>query len=77
MIGVILIASSSVIGWIAVGLGGALTVRYGSIAPKIGGAVWLFTWIPLGIGVLLSGKEGLKYSKEFLSKIFRKPPPAA
>ena len=77
MLGVILIGSSSAIGWIALGLGSALTVRYGNIAFKIGLGINLLSWIPFGIGFWLSGREGVNYSKEFFAKIFRKPPPAA
>jgi len=59
--GAALIVSSSVIGWAALFLGGALAPFYGARCLKIGGWVYAASWIPFGIGFLLAGKEGLTY----------------
>lgn len=70
--GVILLASSSIVGWLALGLGSALAAKFGSKALKIGGWVYGLSWIPFGIGFALSGREGVAYSKEWIRKIFRR-----
>lgn len=72
MWGVILIAASSAIGWIALFAGGVLAARYGSAAARIGFWIYLLSWIPFGAGFLMSGKEGVRYSKQMFSRWFRK-----
>lgn len=72
MLGVILIAASSAIGWAALFLGGALSVRYGPAAAKIGFWIYALSWLPFGVGFWLSGREGVRYSREMLSSLLKK-----
>lgn len=66
--GVILIVVSSAIGWVSLAAGGALAPLYGRIALKIGGAIYALSWVLLGIGVLLSGKDGITYAKRLIRR---------
>lgn len=75
LFGVTLIALSSAGGWIALFAGGALAARYGPAAAKIGFWIYVVSWIPFGVGFLLSGKEGVRYSKEMFARMFRRRPP--
>lgn len=74
-LGVTLIVLSSAIGWIALFAGGALSARYGPAAAKLGVWIYAASWIPFGIGFALSGREGLRYSKEILARMLRRRPP--
>ncbi|OGH59193.1 MAG: hypothetical protein A3G34_02615 [Candidatus Lindowbacteria bacterium RIFCSPLOWO2_12_FULL_62_27] len=70
--GVGLLVASSVIGWGALFVGGALAIPYGRRAAEIGAWIYAASWIPFGLGGLLSGAEGIRYSKEFVRKWFRR-----
>lgn len=68
IIGVVLIIGSSIIGWASLFLGGILAVK-NVLFLKIGTGIYLFSWLPFGLGFLLAGKEGLEISKKFFRRI--------
>ena len=72
ILGAVLIAASSLIGWIALAAGAALSARYGRIAAQIGGLIWGLSWILLAAGVWIGGKDAVSYSKELLSSLLKK-----
>ena len=68
-IGVAVILISYIIGWISVALG---AVAYPNISlVKFWGGVYIFTWIMLGFGFLMSGLEAIHYAKQHMKKIVR------
>lgn len=76
-VGVILILASSAVGWLALAAGLALSVTYGKTAATVGMAIYAASWIPFVIGFYLSGKEGVRQSRELISKLFQKRRPPA
>ncbi|MBI4179477.1 hypothetical protein HY522_08660 [bacterium] len=74
--GVGLIIFSQAVGWPALALGGALYPVYGTLALKIAGWVYGLTWVTLGLGTLMAGRDGVTYAKEWVWKRLNrgKPP---
>jgi len=71
-LGIILIVSSSIIGWVGLFICNALALKFGKKMVILSGIIYGLSWIPFGLGFILAGAEGVAYSKKIFKKIFYK-----
>ena len=70
-LGVWLIAGSTILGWLSLAEAGIFAFTHPWIS-KAGMAVYAFSWLVFGAGVLLAGKKGLSVSWELIKRLGRK-----
>lgn len=86
-LGVLLLLVSYVVGWGSLVIGGVTSVA-ALIRSEEGRPVWrllwenpflriwLLSWAPFLLGLYLSGKEGIRYAKDFLRGLLRRKHPS-
>ena len=58
------------IGWIALVICNGLSVKEQDVFYSLlGFGIYIFTWGMLGLGILLSGREGIKYSLSLFKRM--------
>lgn len=69
IVGVILLATNQPLGWGAMLLSGAIALKTGkTFFYFIGIGAYALSWVMLGVGLFLAGKEGLPYLKMLLKR---------
>jgi len=70
--GVTVMIVSSVYGYVALFGFPLLALRYGKVFTKIGIILYFVSWITFGIGILMAGKPGIVYMRNFWKRIFKR-----
>lgn len=71
-IGIALLVSNQPIGWTAMAICNGLAInRYDLFYSWLGFCIYGLTWGMLGLGVFLSGREGIKYSSGLFKRLWR------
>ena len=71
-IGIVLLTINQPLGWGAMGLCAALAVKTNRTELYLWGiAAYAFSWVILGVGLLLTGSEGIQYIRFWSDRIWR------
>ena len=69
--GVALIIISYVFGWMSLAMVAASVLKHPEVAKFFLG-LYIFSWLLLGTGWLIAGKEGIKYAKSHMKSFFKR-----
>jgi hypothetical protein len=68
-VGIVLLAINIPVGWLGVALGGWLVATgRAPLGAWVGGGTYALSWVMLGTGAFLSGKEGVAYSRQLWTR---------
>ena len=71
-IGIILLMTNQPVGWGAIFIGNTISFnKQDSLYSFLGIGTYALSWGMLGLGVLMAGPEGVKYSRSLLKKLWR------
>ncbi len=69
-LGVLLLVLNIPLGWLFLVLGGHFSSKYhSSTCMYVFSGLYCLTWVMLGVGLLLSGPEGMKMARKKLSRL--------
>ena len=69
-IGIILLITNQPLGWGGMLICNALTIKnHNALFSFLGIGVYALSWGMLGLGLLMAGPEGIKYSRSLLKKL--------
>jgi len=70
-IGMILLVTNQPVGWGALLICNAIAIhKHNALFSLLGIGVYALSWGMLGLGFILAGPEGIKYSRSFLKKLW-------
>lgn len=68
-VGIALLASNQPFGWLAIIVCNSMAIsRHSAFYSFLGVYLYLFSWVMVGVGLLLSGREGMEYSRRLLKR---------
>ena len=71
-IGITLLVTNQPIGWGAMFIFNALSInKHNALFSVLGFGTYALSWGMLGLGLLLAGPEGIKYSRSLIKKLWR------
>ncbi len=71
LIGVFLLILNYPVGWIGALVSGTLAVKTNnSVYYTWGAGLYGFSWIMFGVGALLTGSQGIRYSRQWIRKVW-------
>ena len=69
-IGIILLITNQPVGWGAMLIGNTLSIKkQDALFSYLGIGAYAFSWGMLGLGLLMAGPEGIKYSRSLIRKL--------
>ena len=69
-IGIILLITNQPVGWGAMLIGNTLSInKHDALFSYLGIGTYAFSWGMLGLGLLMAGPEGIKYSRSLIRKL--------
>ena len=71
-IGILLLITNQPLGWGAMFIGNTLSINtQNTLFSFLGIGTYALSWGMLGLGVLMAGPEGVKYSRSLFKKLWR------
>ena len=69
-IGIILLITNQPVGWGAMLIGNTISInKQDALFSYLGIGTYAFSWGMLGLGLLMAGPEGIKYSRSLIKKL--------
>jgi hypothetical protein len=70
-VGIILLISNQPVGWGAMFIGHTISFnKQDALYAFLGMGTYVFSWGMLGLGLLMAGPEGVKYSRSLIKKLW-------
>jgi hypothetical protein len=70
-IGTILLITNQPVGWGALLIGNTISInKQDALFSYLGMGTYAFSWGMLGLGLILAGPEGIKYSRSLIRKLW-------
>jgi len=71
-VGILLLMANQPLGWLALLICNALAIgRHSIFFTYLGFTLYALSWVVLGVGVLLAGPEGVRYSRLLMKRGWR------
>jgi len=70
-IGIVLLLTNQPLGWGAIFIGNTISInKQDAFFSFLGMGIYALSWAFLGLGVLMAGPEGIKYSRNLFKKLW-------